>query len=326
MSDGNGGVPARSGTWDAAIVEIVRYLQAREERERKDAIWTGIKRAFIGVCAGGFVFFYVLFYANAFGYDSGPSADAVALIPIAGAISTESDASADAVIPLIEKACKAEPVKHLILHINSPGGAPNESERIVEAIEACRAESGKKVIALIDGVGASAAYMIAVHADEVVAGRYSLVGSVGAIMRYVNASEAADKIGLKERIFRSGVLKGGPGYLSHTDEAMDNVNQEMVSVLGRDFLNEVYEQREGRLKAPKEEVFTGRVWTAPEAEKMGLIDRVATLEAIMRTDFEGLKLHRYATKTPFAKGFGMEAWAARVAKAILMDLETPEIQ
>lgn len=327
MTTDNPSAPvASSGAMDQAITEVVRYLRAREERERKDVLWSTLKRVFITLIALSALLFYLVFYANLLGVDSAPSTSSVALIPIHGAISSESDASADAVIPLIERACESDSVQHIVLEINSPGGAPNESERIVAAIEGCRADTGKKFTALIDGVGASAAYMIAIHADEVVAGRYSIVGSVGAIMRYVDASQAATRLGLREHVYRSGALKGGPSPMSGSDEGLDSVNQEMVVRLGQDFLAEVYAQRGDRLKAPKEDVFTGRIWTAPDAMAMGLIDRVATLEELQRTDFKDLKLHEYKPKTPFAKGLGFSTLIQDSIRDALTSLENPEIQ
>ena len=55
--------------------------------------------------------------------------------------------------------------------IDSPGGAPLEAERISFVIERLRQEHEKPVYAVIQNVGASAAYMIAVQADKVYAGR-----------------------------------------------------------------------------------------------------------------------------------------------------------
>lgn len=327
MSETQSNPPAASaGVLDNALTELLRYLKAREERERKDIRWATVKRSFFALVALSALLFYLVFYAQLLGIDSSPSARSVALIPIHGQISSESDASAEAIVPLIDRACESEAVEHIVLDINSPGGAPNESERIVAAIEGCRKEKGKKFTALIDGLGASAAYMIAIHADQVIAGRYSIVGSVGAIMRYVDASAAATKLGLREHVYRSGILKGGPSPMSGSDDAMDKVNQEMVVRLGQDFLSEVYEQRRGKLKAPRDDVFTGRIWTAPDALQMGLIDCIATLEELQRTDFKDLRVHQFKPKTPFAKGLGFQALFDRSVRDSFNDLETPEIR
>ena len=308
------------------LLEGIRYFQGQRQLQRKEAVWKNIKMACWVVFFGGIVLFQLVFYRNMLGADSGPADAAVALIPIEGAIGEEYQASADKVVPLIEKACKKEGVEQIVLQINSPGGAPTESERIVSAMEICRKEHHKKFVALIDGLGASAAYMIAMHADQITANRYAVVGSIGAIMRYVDASTAAAKIGLKERVFKSGLVKGGPSMLSPSDEKMDAINQEMVATLGADFLDEVYVQRKGKLKAPKEEIFTGRVWTAPQAKALGLIDRVATLEELKATDFKDKKIREYKPATPFAEGLGVSKAISGAVKGALMELDQPEFE
>ena len=56
-------------------------------------------------------------------------------------------------------------VKGVVLHIDSPGGAPVEAERISTAITTLKAKHKKEVVAIINNIGASAAYMIALNAD-----------------------------------------------------------------------------------------------------------------------------------------------------------------
>lgn len=327
MSSESSPIPGIAGpSFDNALGQLLVYFRAKEERERKDAKWVAIKRTFWAVVAIGTVLLYLLFYANMFGVDVNASGGSVAVVPIHGQIMTDSETSAETVVPLIQKACDNDDIKQIVLDINSPGGAPNESERIVSAIESCRHDKHKKFTALIDGLGASAAYMISVHADRIVAGRYSIVGSVGAIMRYVDASAAVTRLGLRERIYRSGILKGGPSPMSGSDEAMDKVNQDMVVRLGEDFLSEVYTQRKGKLKAPRDEIFTGRIWTAPDALKLGLIDQIATLETLEATDFKDLKLHDYKPKTPFARGFGFSALLRESLRDALTSSEAPNVQ
>ena len=320
------GATGEKTSLDNFLLEGMRYFQGQKQLQRKEAVWKNIKMACWVVFFGGIVLFQLVFYRNMLGADSGPTNAAVAMIPIEGAIGEEYQASADKVVPLIEKACKNEGVETVVLKINSPGGAPTESERIVAAMEICRKEHHKKFIALIDGLGASAAYMVAMHADQIMANRYAVVGSIGAIMRYVDASTAAAKIGLRERVFKSGLVKGGPSMLSPSDEKMDAINQEMVATLGQDFLNEVYVQRKGKLTAPKEEIFTGRVWTAPQAKALGLIDRVATIEELKATDFKDKKVREYKPATPFAEGLGLTKALTGAVKGALMELDRPAFE
>lgn len=114
--------------------------------------------------------------------------------------------------------------------------------------------------------------------------------------------------------------------LSGSDEDMDKLNQEMVSTLGQDFLTEVYTERKGKLLAPRDEVGTGRIWTAPQALKIGLIDRVATLEQLKATDFKDMQVREYKPKTKFADGFNVRHLVSGAIKGALTDLEQPVIE
>ncbi len=286
---------------------LVDYIKTEGRRRQRDATWAGMRRAAIGLIFLASLAFYLVFQAKMFGFNANPATEAVAVIPIQGAIAQDADASSENVVPLIQKACESDKVKFIALDINSPGGSPNEAERIVQALESCKRDHGKKIYGVISEMGASAAFMVAMHTDEIVAGRYSVVGSIGAIMRYVDASVAATRFGVNEHIFKSGPLKGGVTMLSGGDDNLNKVNQEMVEALGKDFLAELYSTRKGKLKAKPEDVFTGRVWTSSQSLQMGLIDRVGTMESLSESDWKDLKIHRYSIKQAFVKSFGFEA-------------------
>src|SRR5206468_898041 len=73
---------------------------------------------------------YVIFFTSAMGFQWGPFGSVVGVVRIDGEISAGSVASAKRVIPVLEKAFANPSVKALVLSIDSPGGAPAESERI----------------------------------------------------------------------------------------------------------------------------------------------------------------------------------------------------
>jgi protease-4 len=325
---------AHEPAWAASLVGALDAfnLAASEQAiaKRKDTTWLTLKRLFFAVVVLTVILGYVVFYTRAFGFQADPISRSVAVIPIRGVIAPGAEASAENIVPIIERACRATHVDSLLLHISSGGGSPSESERVIAAIRACRQgrvvdgeqREGKKVVALIDGVGASAAYMIAMHSDEVYAGRYTLVGSIGALIRFNDASELANRFGLHERTYRSAPLKGGPSMIAGTTPEDDAVANELVTTMGRTFLNEVVAARGDALKADPELLFTGRVWTADEALEMGLIDGIEVLETLKATRFEGLDLHEYTTTPSLAESIGFRALVTQV----ITDLETPQVR
>lgn len=300
---------------DQALTDLARSVTHLTEvvlaGKRRENNWLVFKRTAITTAVIAAILVYVVFYARLLGFQTDPLQDAVAIVPVHGPIATGVEASAEQVIPVLERACRSERVHTVIVEINSPGGIPSESDRIISAIEACRAGdpendvSPKPVIALIDGVGASAGYMIAMHADEVIAGRYSLVGSIGAIARGLDLSRFVAEHGVVERVYRSAPLKGGTSMWSEPTPEEAAENQRLVTDLADVFYADVLDARSDKLKVDQETLFSGRVWTADQALAYGLIDEVATLEDLERTRFVGLKIHRYSSKPTMLEQMGV---------------------
>lgn len=203
--------------------------------------------------------------------------DHVAVVNIAGAIGDTATAKRGPINAALKTAFENPRVKRIILRINSPGGMPNESEAIINEIGRLKAKHNKPVDAVIENVGASAAYMIAVHADTVYAGRYSLVGSVGAIIDSWNFAKIADKVEAQRMTFVSGKFKDllNP-YRAIREEERAKV-QSMVDSLGAVFAGEVLARRQGKLKLTQQELATGEVWAGADAVKLGLVDKIGTV-------------------------------------------------
>ena len=296
--------------------------------KRREASWQTVKRWAIGTGVLAFVLGYAIFYGRLLGFQTDPISDSVAIVPIRGAIAAGLDASAENVVPIIERACASPRVSTVVLEIASPGGSPSEAERIIEAVRACRAGNpaedipGKPVLALIDSVGASAAYMIAMNADSIYAGRYTLVGSIGAIVRYTDVSSLAREHGIVERTYRSAPLKGGPSMLSPPSEEDDKVTIEMVETIADLFVADVKAARGKKLHIDDDLLASGRIWTAIEAQQYGLIDGLATLESLRATDFAGKRIHRYQTKPTILEQMGLHA----TVRQAVADMAGPRIE
>ena len=117
----------------------------------------------------------------------------MAIVNVTGAIGSGQLASAEELVPVLEKVFQSRKVKAIALNIDSPGGQPFEAERVGQTIERLKAETGKPVYAFIGNTGASAAYRLALHADRIVDGKYSLVGSIGAVITGWDFHKLAEK-------------------------------------------------------------------------------------------------------------------------------------
>jgi protease-4 len=251
----------------------------RERRTERRWRW-GFRVLFIGGSIAVSLLYFLL-WAPQFGWRIGPIGDVVGVVRIDGEINQGSLASADRVVPALKKAFESPHVKAVVLAIDSPGGSPGESERIYRAMEGLKAENPKPVIAVVGNVGASAAYLIALHADKVYAGQYSLVGSVGAVLAGWDLHRAAERLDVAQRLYASGPLKAMLSPFQPLTELADVKARALIGEIGEVFVDDVKRRRGDKLSAAAN-VASGEVWLGPDAKRLGLIDEIGTLEEVIR--------------------------------------------
>ena len=137
---------------------------------------------------------------------------------------------------------------------------------------------------MINNIGASAAYMIAMHADRVVAGKYSLVGSIGAIMTPWRLDRAISKFDVAQRAYASGPLKEFLNPWTPISPAVDEKAKLMVNQIGQTFVADLHATRGDKLK-PNFNYGTGEPWSALEAKELGLIDEIGTLDGVITSSW-----------------------------------------
>lgn len=229
--------------------------------------------------------------------------DQVAVVKLQGEMLDGSRASAARVVPGLRKAFASESVQAIVLEVDSPGGSPLEAERIYSALDAERKLHPKPVIAVINNLGASAAYMVAMHCDQVYAGRYSLVGSIGAIISTWDFHRALGRVDVAQRVYASGELKAmlNP-YLAGT-AAADRKAAELVQDIAKQFLADLKERR-GKKLAKDVDFSTGEVWGGTQAKALGLVDEVGTLDEVLRARWPSATVRTYGGQQPGASPFG----------------------
>lgn len=260
---------------------FVLDVQRREAELRRAAQF---RRWIVAVLVLVSVLAYAVTGARLMGIGGGARAKepSVALVKVEGQISATSKlASADKVTAALEKAFEDPKVERVLLYIDSPGGAPVEAERISDAIAHLRQKHNKPIQAVIGNLGASAGYMVALSADEIVAGKYSLVGSIGAVLMAWNVHKVLERFDVEAKSYASGKLKSMLNPFEASTPEGDAKAQALVDELGRQFAALLKERRAGKLTQAPESYTSGEVWGGQEALKLGLIDANGTIETLM---------------------------------------------
>lgn len=251
----------------------------REKAQRRD---TWFRRIAIGLLivaslAGYYTFFRQLLGTGA-GRTDGP---ALAVVQVRGAIMPDSKlTSGGRVSAAIMAAAKDENVQKIVLYIESPGGAPVEAERIAQTVQIAREKHKKPVVAVIGNLGASAGYMVALSADEIISGKYSLVGSIGAVIQSWQLAGLLDRLDVKAKSYASGDLKALLNPFEPGTEKGAKKAQDLVDTLGAQFAALVAERRAGKLTQDISAYTSGEVWNGEQALKLGLVDANGTLESV----------------------------------------------
>ncbi len=199
----------------------------------------------------------------------------VAVIPIKGFISAESDsmlfaeqgASSTDVVDAIKKAEGASNIKAIVLEIDSQGGTPVATDEIAQEVK----KSKKLTVAWIREIGASGAYWIASSADIVVANRMSAIGSIGVLGSYIQFEGLFSKYGVKyERLVAGDYKDIGSPFRNMTPAERALMQQELDS-LHSIFIEEVKQNRKLSDQSIAR-ISSGMFFFGTEAKDLGLID------------------------------------------------------
>lgn len=129
----------------------------------------------------------------------------------------------------------------VMLKICSPGGQVAGCFELADEIRATASAKGKRVLAYVDGLAASAAYALACAAEKIFVPSTGLVGSIGTMQVAVDQTAADRLMGLGFEVFASGARKadGNPHVVMSDDarrsmqSAVDDMAATFFAAVGR---------------------------------------------------------------------------------------------
>lgn len=264
----------------AQVEMLDRWVGGVLAEQRRSRRWTLFFRLFFAalILASLGTTFYGVFVA---GQPAAITERHLGVVEVKGVIDSESPASAERIIEGLNRAWEAESAAAVVLHIDSPGGSPVQSQRIYEEIRRLGEQGDKPIYAVIEDIGASGAYYIAAAADEIYAAPASLVGSIGVIFASFGLEEAIERLGVERRVFAAGDNKAFLDPFSAIAPEQARFWQEVLETTHWQFIEAVREGRGERL-GNDPQLFSGLVWSGEQGVELGLVDGLQSLDGLAR--------------------------------------------
>ena len=169
----------------------------------------------------------------------------------------------------------------IALYIDSPGGAVYQADEVYLALKDYK-KTGKKIYVYMGPLAASGGYYISCAADKIYANRNTLTGSIGVIASHVfDFSELLYNIGIESTTIYSGDNKNMGAFDEEFTEEQQEIMQEICDECYEQFLSIVVQERKMTEEFARK-LADGRVYTAAQALKNGLIDVISDWDSMIK--------------------------------------------
>ncbi|HEY7551806.1 MAG TPA: signal peptide peptidase SppA [Hyphomicrobiaceae bacterium] len=180
---------------------------------------------------------------------------------------------------LIKKVGESSKVAGVVVYVNSPGGTTVGGEALYEALR--ELAKSKPLVAQFGTVATSAAYIVGLATDRIIARGNTITGSVGVIFQWPEFSQLLDKLGIKVNEIKSGPLKANPSPFQPLDEPGKAAAEKMVAESQRWFVNLVRTRR-GIDTTSVAGLEQGAVFSGRDALAHKLIDQIGGETEVVR--------------------------------------------
>lgn len=206
------------------------------------------------------------------------SKNQIAVLYATGEIAESSRAgiNCEVLVPVITELADNDNVKGLVLRVNSPGGSVFGSEQIGEALDYFKS-TGKPFAVSMGDYAASGGYWISCGADRIFADPLTITGSIGIYGLLPNIEGLARKIGINPQTVTTNPDANFPSLFARMTPAQHAAMQTYIEKGYNDFIGRVAKGRK-MSEAKVRQIAEGRVWAAPTALKIGLVDELGQLE------------------------------------------------
>lgn len=214
------------------------------------------------------------------------TADGTAIIPVLGSLinrgawlgSYSGETSYEGLKFQIGAAAADPRATSILLDIESPGGEAVGAFEVADAVRA--AAKQKQVVAVVNGMAASAAYAIASGASKIVTTPTGVAGSIGVVMLHADYSRALDKAGITPSLIFAGNHKVDGNPFEPLPQGVRDDLQREVDQFYDLFVQTVAAGRKSMSSAAIRDT-QARVFIGEEAVNVGLADAVGSFESTL---------------------------------------------
>ena len=233
-------------------------------------------------------------------------------------------------------------VKAVVLRVDSPGGTVTGSDYIYHHLKKLTAEKQIPLVVSMGGIAASGGYYVAMAAgatdNTIYAEPTTWTGSIGVIIPHYNISKLMEKWEIQDDSIASNPLKmmGSPtrDFPEPIRAEEQKILEGLVQSSFEGFKEIVLSSRPALRgdQAKQDTVFTGRIFTAKQAQENLLVDRLGFVEDAIDRAIELASLDRDNTQVVKYKKpvgaldqmlFGSSARQKQLDLASLVDLTAP---
>jgi protease IV len=261
---------------------------------------------------------------------AGDKSNKIAVIDLKGII---MDDMAEEITKQFKIASKDSSIKAVIVKINSPGGTVSASDQIYHEIKNYRKNSGKPVLAFMEGMAASGGYYSSVACDKIIAEPTTITGSIGVIMSYLVLQDLLNqKLGIMPVTIKSGEKKDWPSaFHAPTEEQLKYIEDKLIQPAYKRFVQLV---ADGRPELETDEVFRladGSIYYASEAKDLKLIDQIGYIDDAIQLASSMAKITKphvieYKKVFSFSDIFASNAKTSiKIDRATIYEFTNPQI-
>jgi protease-4 len=260
--------------------------------------------------------------------------DKVAVITVSGAILE----GRGFVKKQIDRVREDDKVKAVVVRVNSPGGTITGSDYLYHHLKKLREEKKIPLVVSMGGIAASGGYYVSMAVGDqekaIYAEPTTTTGSIGVIVPHYDLSGLLNRYEVKDDSIVSHPRKQ---LLSMTRPISEEDRQILQSYVDEAFVRfkEIVKQGRPAFRADPavlDQLATGEIFTAEQARRHGLVDRIGFLEDAIDRAMDLARLDKDKTRVVeyerlgglFEIPFLAEAGGRSFDVATLLELNTPQ--